>query len=76
MGSPGPSLTRHGRTVKFVEAMPQTPLVEPDEKALRASVAESCDAVRNLIFGYDDMPYFTSGIIPTVYFSSAAFPVH
>lgn len=29
-----------------------------------------------LTFGYDDMPYFTSGVIPNVHFSSATLPVH
>ncbi|HTV96159.1 MAG TPA: molybdopterin cofactor-binding domain-containing protein [Steroidobacteraceae bacterium] len=29
-----------------------------------------------LTFGYDDMPYFASGIIPNVHFSSAKLPVH
>ena len=29
-----------------------------------------------LTFGYDDMPYFTSGIIPNVHFSATALPVH
>ena len=29
-----------------------------------------------LTFGYDDMPYFTSGIIPNVHFSATKLPVH
>ena len=29
-----------------------------------------------LTFGYDDMPYFTSGIIPNVHFSSTKLPIH
>jgi isoquinoline 1-oxidoreductase beta subunit len=29
-----------------------------------------------LTFGYDDMPYFASGVIPNVHFSSAQLPVH
>jgi isoquinoline 1-oxidoreductase subunit beta len=29
-----------------------------------------------LTFGYDDMPYFTSGIIPNVHITSAVLPVH
>lgn len=29
-----------------------------------------------LTFGYDDMPYFTSGIIPNIHFSSAPLPVN
>jgi isoquinoline 1-oxidoreductase beta subunit len=29
-----------------------------------------------LTFGYDDMPYFTSGIIPNVHMSVATLPVH
>jgi isoquinoline 1-oxidoreductase beta subunit len=29
-----------------------------------------------LTFGYDDMPYFTSGIIPNVSFSTVPLPVH
>ena len=29
-----------------------------------------------LTFGYDDMPYFTSGVVPNVHFSLAPLPVH
>lgn len=29
-----------------------------------------------LTFGYDDMPYFTSGIIPNIHFSQTKLPVH